>query len=414
VVEPFLPDDAKVAAVRAALPATGAGIHLDAATAGPLPAEVAAAMDAVSGRELATGRSGPAREEELAERRDEARAAIAALVGGDLERIALTRSTTDGLAAGVLGLDWRPGDVAVTTSLEHPALLGLLAAARERHGIEVRVVAAAEPGGLAAAVAAALDDRTRVVACSHVAWTSGARLPVEEIAAAAHDAGALVVVDGAQAAGAIRVDPGALGADLYAFPARKWLLGPGGVGAAWVGPAALERLRPVAPGPAAVARVAAVEAGRLVAPVQWPDARRFDSPGLDGPAVAGAARACGWLAMFVGLDWLADRGGRLARATAERLAALPGVGVETPRDRMATIVSFRIDGWSAEEAADELGARVFAILRAFPDEGPVRISVGGWASEAELDRFVAAVAELAAHTPATLPPRRRLPILGDA
>lgn len=414
MVEPFLPDDAKVAAVRAALPATGAGIHLDAASAGPLPAEVAAAMDAVSDRELATGRSGPAREEELADRRDEARAAFAALVGGDLERIALTRSTTDGLAAGILGLDWRPGDVAVTTSLEHPALLGLLAAARERHGIAVRVVAADGPGDLADAVAMALDGRTRLVACSHVAWTSGARLPVEAIATAAHDAGALVVVDGAQAAGAIRVDPAALGADLYAFPARKWLLGPDGVGAAWVGPTALERLRPLAPGESAVARVAAVEAGGLLAPVPWPDARRFDPPGLDGPAIAGAARACGWLAMFVGLDWLVERGGRLARATAERLASVPGVSLATPRDRMATIVSFRVDGWAAEAVAEELGARVFAILRAFPGEGLVRASVGGWASEAELDRFVGAVAELAAHTPATLPPRRRLPILGDS
>src|SRR5262245_56419439 len=76
VVSPFMPEPQKVAAIRDLLPATGAGIYLDAGTAGPLPAETQRAMDEQARRELATGRAGPDREDETRERIDEARAAV--------------------------------------------------------------------------------------------------------------------------------------------------------------------------------------------------------------------------------------------------------------------------------------------------------------------------------------------------
>ena len=125
------------------------------------------------------------------------------------------------------------------------------------------------------------------------------------------------------------------------------------------------------------------------------------------------ARSIGWLSMFVGLDWVYARGAAMARSAADRLAAIPGVELLTPREQMATLVTFRIAGWPAEAALDELGARVFAIARTVPLVDALRISVGFFTSEDELDRFVDAVALLAAHTPETLPPRRRLTILGE-
>ena len=73
---------------------------------------------------------------------------------------------------------------------------------------------------------------------------TGTVLPIAEIAALAHERGALVAIDGAQAVGAIPVDVAALGVDLYAIAGQKWLLGPEGTAALYVAPAALERLRP--------------------------------------------------------------------------------------------------------------------------------------------------------------------------
>jgi L-cysteine/cystine lyase len=147
--------------------------------------------------------------------------------------------------------------------------------------------------------------------------------------------------------------------------------------------------------------------------VRWPDARRFESSNFHRPSIVGMARSIGWLSMFVGLDWVYERGVSMARLAADRLAAIDGVELLTPRERMATLVTFRIAGWPAQAALDELGARVFAIARTVPLVDALRISVGFFNSEDELDRLVAAVALLAGHTPETLPPRRRLTILGE-
>ena len=79
---------------------------------------------------------------------------------------------------------------------------------------------------------------------SHVLWASGTVLPVARIAEMAHARGAILVVDGAQSAGAMPVDLAATGADVYAIPAQKWLLGPEGMGAVAVAPVVRDRLAP--------------------------------------------------------------------------------------------------------------------------------------------------------------------------
>ena len=117
--------------------------------------------------------------------------------------------------------------------------------------------------------------------------------------------------------------------------------------------------------------------------------------------------------MYVGLPWVIARGTALARAAADRLASIPGVTLLTPRDRMATLVTFRIDGWPSQEAADELGTRIFSITRTIPDLDAIRISVGFFNTEDEIERFASAVELLARHTPETLPPKQRLTILGQ-
>jgi L-cysteine/cystine lyase len=103
----------------------------------------------------------------------------------------------------------------------------------------------------------------------------------------------------------------------------------------------------------------------------------------------------------------------MARAAADRLSAIDGVTVLTPVDRMATLVTFRIAGWPAQAALDELGSRVFAIARTIPSLDALRISVGFFTSEEELERLADAVELLASHTPESLPPRRLLTILDD-
>jgi len=411
VAAPNPPDADRLAAVRAALPALEAGIYLNTGSAGPLPAETAAAMTELADYELRTGRAHAGYYEEMLQRMAEARASVAAVLTADSGDVALTHSTTDGMNVGVWSIDWRPGDGAVTTSLEHPGGVGALYNLRARRGIEIDFVDVGltrDEADILAAFDAAIDDRTRAVVVSHVLWASGTVLPIARIADVAHARGAILVVDGAQSAGAIPVDLAATGADVYAIPAQKWLLGPEGMGAVAIAPGVRDRLAPAYGGHFTFESVDSAGAAAW-----WPDVRRFEASNFHRPSIVGMARSIGWLSMFVGLDWVYERGTAMARYAADRLAAIEGVEVLTPRDRMATLVAFRIAGWSPQLALDELGARVFAVARTVPLIDALRISVGFFTSEAELDRFVDCVGLLAGHTPATVPPRRTLTILGS-
>jgi L-cysteine/cystine lyase len=412
VSAPSSPDADRLASVRAALPALEAGIYLNTGSVGPLPAETAAAMDDMAEYELRTGRAHPDYYLETVQRMAEARAAVAAILTADVDDIALTHSTTDGMNVGIWGLDWRAGDRAVTTTLEHPGGIGALYNLRARQGIDLAFVdvdPSRSEADLLASFDEAIDDRTRAVVVSHVLWATGRVMPLARLAAMAHARGALLIVDGAQAAGAIPVDLAATGADVYAVAAQKWLLGPEGMGAVAVSAAARERLAPAYGG---WYTFESVDSAGLA--VWWPDARRYESSNFHRPSIVGMARSIGWLSMFVGLEWIHARGVATARAAAERLAAIDGVEVITPLERMATLVAFRIRGWTPDAALDELGARVFAVARTVPLVDAVRISVGFFTSTAELDRFIGCVELLASHTPKTLPPRRTLTILsGD-
>ena len=197
-----------------------------------------------------------------------------------------------------------------------------------------------------------------------------------------------------------------LGAEMYSVSAQKWLLGPEGMGAFWVRRDFIDSARPTFRGHFSFASYDSKGGGD-----PFPDARRFQASPFHRPSVVAMARAIGWLTMFVGLEFVHRRGAAMARYAADGLADIDGVTLLTPRDRMATLVSFRIGGWPAQAALDELGARTFAVARTLPLVDALRISVGFWATEAELDRFLEGVRLLAAHTPETIPARRTLSVV---
>src|SRR5215218_9082419 len=239
-------DADKLTAVRAALPSLSAAIQLNTGSVGPMPAESAAAMADIEAYERDFGRAQPEYWAETAQRIDEARAAVAAVIGGDLDEVAITHAVTDGMNAGTWALDWSRGGRAVTTCHEHPGGVGPLYMICDRFGVDLAFAEFA--GNASDDEIVGLFERlvtpgTKLVSLSHVLWTSGLVLPVRRIADVAHARGALVLVDGAQSAGAIPVDVRALGADMYAIPAQKWLLGPEGLGALWVKREYLEDMR---------------------------------------------------------------------------------------------------------------------------------------------------------------------------
>src|SRR5918998_2545406 len=221
---------------RESFPALAANdyVYLNSGGSGPPPYTVIEAMrvadDLCSGPAYLEGVGYYALQAEVASR---AREAAARIIGAAPEDVALTQNTTHGMNLGVASIDWREGDEVVSVTTEHPGCLVPLHNLRNRFGVEVNLLS---PPVTPEKIKASLTPRTRLVALSHVDWTNGEVLPLQEICAVAREWEVLTLVDGAQSVGNIPVDVPATGADMYAFTGHKWVLGPEGMGAFYVRP----------------------------------------------------------------------------------------------------------------------------------------------------------------------------------
>jgi L-cysteine/cystine lyase len=343
---------------RAQFPVLERFAYLNTGSAGPLPRAAVEAARATLERNLAEGRSGLPYIEEFLELRQRVRAGIAGVLGAPEELVALTDSTTRGCQIVVTGLGLGPEDEIVTTDEEHFGLTGQL------HGSGARVIVAPAEED---AVLAAVTPRTRLIAVSHVLWTTGRRL---DLARLRKPDGPPVLVDGAQSAGAIPVD--LAGADFYTVSAQKWLCGPEPTGALYVRDP--ERLRVALPGFLAAQ---SHEADGSFVPREG--AQRFDSGWIGAAALAGLEAA-----LQVHPEWKYEAAARAAARCRELLAPL--AEVVTPAGH-STLVSFRPPGDPAEVVAALAERDV--IVRELPGRNLVRVSCGWWTSDDDLSRLAA-------------------------
>ncbi len=376
LVDPFLPDEAKLAAVRELLPSMGSGIRLDATVVGPFPSETDRALQEADDWELRVGRGGPDRADDMLQRAEEARSVIAAVLSATPARIILAPGPRAALSACLSTAAPPPSARVLVLGEVTDALLAAVRAVAAAGDAFVELL----PGPAADAV---IDGDAWVVVAAHVDALSGSLLDVPQAAARARAAGALLVLDAGWSVGAVPVDGPGTGADIVLVDGYRWLMGPEGVTAAWLSQ-----------------RIDVTRAAALLDP-------------LPRAILLGLARSVGWLLMYVGLPWAFERAERLTGRLQHALAAVPGVELPGPSRGLATTISLRIGGWSAEEAAAELGRRCFAVLDIDERRDLLRAGVTAWLREDELDRFVAAVGDLASHTPASLPRRPMLTLLGD-
>jgi len=173
-----------------------------------------------------------------------ARAAIAKLIGGRPEEVALTTGASPGVAAVAYGLDWRPGDEVVTASGEFPLQYSTWRPMEEREGIRLKVVPPVGAFHTAEDFLAALTPRTRLVSVSHVRFDNAAMVDAARLAAGCHAQGALLLLDVSQSCGAVPIDVERWGADFLVCAGYKWLLGPFGTGFFWCRQAQLKAMRP--------------------------------------------------------------------------------------------------------------------------------------------------------------------------
>jgi L-cysteine/cystine lyase len=346
---------------RAQFPVLERYAYLQAGSVGPISRGTIDAIRAAEDLGVEEGRGSAAQFERILGEREQLRGEIGALVGVGADAVALTASTTDGCNIVLSGLGLATDDEVITTTDEHFGLLGPL------HASGARVVVV-EPDPYR--IVAAVSPHTRLLALSHVLWTTGQLLPVHELK---KETGLPILVDGAQSAGAIPVD--ASGLDFFTISGQKWLCGPEGTGALVV--ADPEMLRVARP---SYLSQRSYGADGVFEP--QPGARRFE-PNLTPRAYAAGLRA----ALATRPEWGLERASQTAERFREALLDA-GLDVVVPEDR-ATLVSWRVP---VDESAAIVAALAEAgvIVRDLPGRGLVRASVGWWTSDDDLDRLVEA------------------------
>lgn len=290
--------DQTIDAIRGDIPFLSQGIYVDSASVSPLSRRVQQAsqqFDRLISEQLRTHKA-PA----IAVY-DRGRALAGKLVNMPASSVAYVQNTSHGLSLVALGLDWREGDNLVLCGHEFPSNY-LCWTQLEQRGVEVRRVSPMNGRLEVEQFRAAMDGRTRLVAVSHVQFYSGFRVDIAALGEACSEGGALLVVDGTQSIGAMRLDASGCGVDVVAVSAHKWLMGPRGIGFAAFSDRALAQVTPRIVGWLSVEDP--FEFRRTLDFL--PDARRFESGTPNGAGIFGLAERLAELDEL-GMDWIENR-----------------------------------------------------------------------------------------------------------
>jgi len=385
-----LPDLTHLDRIRQQMPATTSHIYLNAGTFGPLPDCVTQAMQECIQNDWQNGRLGVAAFEAIGTIYSNARSSMARLVNADVEEIALTDNTGEGLNIISFGINWHEGDEVITTNHEHFSLLAPLYQLRDRYGIVIRFadIGPSAEFPVLKAIADLVTPRTRLISISHVTWTTGAVLNISEVAYMGREWGIPVLIDGAQSAGAIPIDVKALGVDFYAIPMQKWLCGPDGTGALYVRKNMLKLVSPTYVGYWSIKHEEGLEWELLES------AQRFEVGGRQTAAIAGQAAVLNWLEQTVGHQWLFERIASLSEYAYKALSEVPGLTMLTPRPGESGLVSFKLEGRHDAEIVTYLRDKYNMYIRNIPSTKSLRISTGFYNTEEEIDKLIAALHDM--------------------
>jgi cysteine desulfurase/selenocysteine lyase len=330
---------------------------------------------------------------------ERARHTVARHLGAEPREVIFTRNATE--AINLVANSWGranlgQGDRVVLTELEHHSnIVPWYLIARER-GAKLDWAPVTDEGTLDLdALRSLLERGPKLVAVAHVSNVLGTVNPIAEIARLAHDAGAIIVADGAQAAPKMALDAEGFGADFYAFTGHK-AYGPTGIGVLRGRRELLEAMDPFLGGGSMIRQVRRQE-------ITWADLPAKFEAGTPPIAEAiGLAAAIEWLDQL-GLDGVHARDGELATYALERLSEVPGLRIFGPTagDGRAGIVSFELEGIHAHDVSEILDRHAVCVraghhcaqvlMERLGVPATTRASFGVYSTEEEIERLVDAL-----------------------
>ena len=327
---------------------------------------------------------------------EEARRILAAHLGADHREVIFVRNATEAL--NLVAYSWArvniaAGDRILVTEMEHHSNVVPWYQVTQERGAHLDWAPITDEGRLDLdAFGSLLERGPKLVCVTHVSNVLGTINPIREIARLAHAAGALLVVDGAQAAPKLELDMGELGADFYAITAHK-MYGPTGIGALFGRRELLEEMPPFIGGGSMIRKVSK----ELITWADLPAKVEGGTPAI-GEAI-GFGAAVRWLE-GVGLPAAHAAEAELTAYALERLAEIPGLTVFGPPagDDRGGIVSFAIDGVHAHdisEILDRHGVAVRAghhcaqvLMERLGVPATTRASFAVYNTRAEVDRLI--------------------------
>lgn len=365
----------------------GDAVYLNVAAQAPIPRVAAKALETAAGWKKLPHEIPDAEYFGLPDR---VRALLARMLGGKPQEFAITTGASAGLVAAAMGIDFKPDDEVLLARGEFPAHVTTWAPLAAAGRLRVKTVSPADRFITADDFLAQIGPRTRLVSVSLVRFDDAARLDAARVAAACHSAGAFLLLDVSQCAGAMPLDVAALGADFLVCAGYKWLLGPYGTGFFWVREDLIDRMRP---GPFYWKALPGAENFHSLhldpsraAPLAA-HARRWDAPETSSFFNLSALEASLELILRAGVEAVWQHNARLISAMIARLP-LDRCVLASPRDPAARGPYACVAARSPEKTAalyEKLRARkIFVSLR----EGALRVAPYLFNTLPDVDRFL--------------------------
>jgi cysteine desulfurase/selenocysteine lyase len=372
-------------------------VYLDSAASAQKPRAVIEAMTRAMEHSYANVHRGlHTLANETTDAYEAARRSVARLLNAEEGEIVFTKGGTEAinLVASGLGASLGEGDEIVLTEMEHHANIVPWHFLRERKGVVLKFVPVLDDGRLdLEALPGLLTERTRMVAVTHMSNVLGTINPVAQIARIAHDAGALVLVDGCQGVVHLDVDVKALDVDFYVFSAHK-LYGPTGVGALYGKAEALAALPPYQGGGEMIGEV------RLDAITYADPPHRFEAGTPPILEAIGLGAAIEWL-NTIDRKAAAEHEARLYGRVMDGLKGANWLQPIGQAPGKGAILAFNVEGAHAHDVAqilDRYGVAVRAgshcaepLMRRFGVTASARASFALYNTEGEADAFVDAL-----------------------
>ena len=314
------------------------------------------------------------------------------------ESVIFTRNTTE--AFNLVAYSWgganlSEGDEIIISHAEHHANLVPWHFVAEKTGAVIKAINLTSEHRLDLEhYASLLSERTKVVALGHMSNVLGVVHPIKEIAQMAHEVGAVVVIDGAQAAPHLKVDVQDLSVDFYAISGHK-MCAPTGVGALWARAEILRSMPPFLGGGEMIRKVFIDESSYADIPM------RFEAGTPNIAEAIGLGVAVDYLES-IGMDAIWQHDQELLRYAMERIKPLEGITLFGPEgDDRGGIIAFNIDGIHPHDVASALDAEGIAVraghhcaqplMRALDAQSTARASFYFYNTKEEVDAFVAAL-----------------------